>query len=331
MRDERYAVREMSLSVGVGESVGLVGESGSGKSLTTKAILRLLPRGIEVGEGSVRFEDNDLLSLPEGEMRAMRGTGIGYVPQDPLAALNPLLPVGDQVTEGLRMHSARGSWRRVKEVLRGYGVPIARREASRRAAEILEQVGIDSPDQRARQYPGHLSGGMRQRAIIGAALALRPKLLVADEPTTALDATIEREILDLVSRLRREMNASLLLVSHDLDVIAWVCERAYVLYRGRVMEAGSVEELFSSPRHPYTRLLVDSAAAVKYGASRRNSAKQMSEEVSENGCPFAPRCANAIDKCWSSFPTREVTASGGEYWCFNPVESARDGAARDAT
>jgi oligopeptide/dipeptide ABC transporter ATP-binding protein len=253
-------------------------------------------------------------------MEEVRGRLIGYVPQDPLAALNPVLSVGDQITEPLRVHN-QGQWRVTRilgEILRGYGVPLGRRRWQAQATELLARVGIAHPEIRAKQLPHQFSGGMRQRAIIASALALKPRLVIADEPTTALDATVQAQILNLLTQLRQEeQNRALLLVSHDLNLVSWNCDYVYVLYRGRLLEEGTVASLFQDSRQPYTVSLMAATpdldappvAVETSGAQRDRSA----------GCPFAPRCPNAGEVCWRVFPERTVVNAHHAYWCHYPV------------
>ena len=317
---ERAVVDGVSLRVDAGESVGIVGESGSGKSLTSRAVLDLLPPGVRRTGGSVVFRGRELTGLGEPELRRLRGPEIGYVPQDPLAALDPLLTVGEQLTEVLRVHrpGRRGPWSDAVEILAGFGVRRGRRRMYDQAAELLAQVGIDRPRERARQHPGGFSGGMRQRAVIAAAVALKPALMVADEPTTALDATVERGVLDLLGRLRREIGMALLLVSHDLDVIAWTCERAYVCLQGQVMETGPVDRLIDAPRHPYTAELIESSGLVKAGGTRRRTGGRERTGDVDGGCPFASRCARALPVCGRVRPGPAEAGPAHEFWCHNP-------------
>jgi ABC-type dipeptide/oligopeptide/nickel transport system ATPase component len=237
-------VREVSFTVATGEMVGLVGESGAGKSLTAYAILRLLPAGARIAGGRVLLEGRDLLALPEAEMRRVRGRRIAMVFQEPMTALNPTFTIGFQVVEAVRAHRRLG-----------------RREAREEAVALLERVAIPDPEARLGAYPHELSGGQRQRVVIAMALACDPALLLADEPTTALDVTVQAQILDLLRRLREELGLAVLLVTHDLAVVAKTCERALVMYRGRLVEEGPVGELFAHPAHAHTRALLSAAAA----------------------------------------------------------------------
>ncbi|HLE85998.1 MAG TPA: ABC transporter ATP-binding protein [Thermoanaerobaculia bacterium] len=242
-------VREVSFTVATGEMVGLVGESGAGKSLTAYAILRLLPAGARIAGGRVLLEGRDLAALPEAEMRRVRGRRIGMVFQEPMTALNPTFTVGFQVAEAVRAH-------------RRLGRAAARAEALR----LLDRVALAGAARRLDAYPHELSGGQRQRVVIAMALACDPALLLADEPTTALDVTVQAQILDLLRRLREELGLAVLLVTHDLAVVAETCERALVMYRGRLVEEGPVGELFAHPAHAHTRALLSAAAPVAAAA-----------------------------------------------------------------
>jgi oligopeptide/dipeptide ABC transporter ATP-binding protein len=317
----RAVVQDVSITVGQNESVGIVGESGSGKTMTTRAVLQLLPPGVRQAGGTVSFRQRDIARLGKSELRRLRGRDIGYVPQDPFASLDPLLTVGEQITEVVRAH-APGRARLlagIVEIAAGIGLRRRRRQMFEQAASMLEQVGITEAYERARQYPGTFSGGMRQRAVIAAAIVLRPALLIADEPTTALDATIERGVLDLLRELRRNQGMSLLLVSHDLDVIAWSCDRAYVMYQGRVMESAPVAALLRDPRHPYTAALVSSSRLVKTGGAPRAGIEDREYPVPPGaGCPFAPRCPRVQPQCPAVAPPRSSAGRDHEYWCHNP-------------
>ncbi|MTD55989.1 ABC transporter ATP-binding protein [Amycolatopsis pithecellobii] len=298
------AVDGVSFDVEPGRTVGLVGESGSGKSVTALAIMGLLPkRGAEV-KGSVHFEDTDLLTLSDKQLRDKRGRDLGMVFQDPLSSLNPVIPIGLQITEVLERH--RG---------------MRRKEASAEAKELLGRVGIPDPSRRLSEYPHQLSGGMRQRALIAIALACRPRLLIADEPTTALDVTIQAQILALLSELVRDTATALIMITHDLGVVAGLCDEVNVMYGGRVVERAERYALFSSARHPYTHGLLESIP--RLDAPRGEKLVPISGSVADNlpwehACAFAPRCRNALDRC------REVTPElvpdhGGTLRCHNPV------------
>jgi ABC-type dipeptide/oligopeptide/nickel transport system ATPase component len=239
------AVREVSFTVGPGETVGLVGESGAGKSLTAHAVLRLLPPGVRIAGGRVLLEGRDLVALPEAAVRRVRGGRVGMVFQEPMTALNPAFTIGFQLVEAIRAH---------RRLDRGR----AREEARR----LLDRVAIPQPERHLASYPHELSGGQRQRVVIAMALACRPALLLADEPTSALDVTVQARILELLRELREELGLAILLITHDLAVVAQTCDRALVMAAGRIVEEAAVAELFRRPRHPYTRALLAAAEAV---------------------------------------------------------------------
>jgi glutathione transport system ATP-binding protein len=312
------AVRDLSLTVPRGGSVGLVGESGSGKTMTALAVLGLTPSNARVQAERLRFEGEDLTALGGGDLRRLRGARIGYIPQDPLSALNPVLTVGDQITEVERMHPERGRPPRLREVLRGYGINARRRATVDRAAALLESVQIPDARTRARQYPHEFSGGMRQRAIIASALARSPSLIVADEPTTALDATVEKQVLDLLAELRRERDLAMLLVSHDLNVVSWHCDRVYVMHGGRLLEEGPTEAIFRRPRQPYTAALLAATPDLRRPPRAREKAQPRTVPASD-GCPFAARCPQALPVCSQRFP--EATGGGPDHQfaCHNPL------------
>jgi peptide/nickel transport system ATP-binding protein len=284
--------------------VGLVGESGCGKSVTSMAIMRLLPqRGVRV-TGSVKLDGEELLTLPEAQMRERRGRDLSMVFQDPLSSLNPVIPIGLQVTEVLRRH-------------RGMG----KDEASAAAVDLLDRVGIPDPRRRLSAYPHQLSGGMRQRALIAIALACRPRLLIADEPTTALDVTIQAQILELLKELVSETGAALIMITHDLGVVAGLCETVNVLYGGRIVERAQRHRLFATPRHPYTHGLLQSIP--RLDAAAGETLEAIPGSVVDNlpwtsACAFAPRCARSIERCVELTPAAETTG-GRLLRCFNPV------------
>jgi peptide/nickel transport system ATP-binding protein len=286
--DGRYVpvVRDVSFTVAPGETLGLVGESGCGKSSTALALLRLLPPAGRIAGGRVVFGGRDLLAVREPELRAVRGGGIGLVFQDAMSALNPVFTAGDQVAEALVAHG-RGGWS----------------EARRRAVDLLDEVRLADPGRVARSYPHQLSGGMRQRVMIAIALACRPALVIADEPTTALDVTIQAEILDLLAELRDSARLALLLVTHDLGVIARMAHRVAVMYAGQIVEDAPVSDLFHRPQHPYTRALL--AAVPGRELSKRPAAIPGSAPApgaTLTGCPFAPRCSERLDPCGVTAP-----------------------------
>jgi len=284
----------IDLDVEAGEMLGIVGESGSGKSMTLRAILRLLPAAARTS-GTVTWLGRDVLTLPEPQLRRVRGGEIGMVFQEPMTALNPVLTIGLQITESLTTH--RG--------LRGGA-------AREQAAALLDQVGIPDARRRLGNYPHEFSGGMRQRAMIAAALAGGPKLLLADEPTTALDVTIQDQILKLLLRLKQALAMSVVIVTHDLGVVAGTCDRVAVLYAGRVMEFGPVEAIFARPAHAYTLGLLRSLPGAAHARSRLGGIPGMPPDplAMPPGCRFAPRCGFAIDACRAAAPALRPVGPG---------------------
>jgi len=301
------AVDGVSFMLDRGETLALVGESGSGKSVTSLSIMRLvpIPPG-EIAGGAVRFRGRDLLRLSESEMRHVRGNEIGMIFQEPMSSLNPLLTVGEQIAEVVRLH-------------RGLG----RRTARRHTMEMLARVNIPDPDRRAAEYPHRLSGGMRQRVMIAMALACHPALLIADEPTTALDVTIQAQILELIRTLQTEMEMSVLFITHNLGVVAQVADRVAVMYAGRIVEQGRVETVFSEPLHPYTRALLRSIPRVEGGG--RDPAHRLlsipgqvpSPAALPPGCSYAPRCPLADGLCRSAMPGIDTPRPGHEVRCYH--------------
>lgn len=302
------AVDGVSFDVRPGQTVGLVGESGCGKSVTSLAIMGLLPRRGVTVEGQASFEGTNLLSLRQDDMRDRRGRDIAMIFQDPLSSLNPVVPVGLQVTEVLERH--RGMSRQAAQ-------PLAR--------DLLQRVGIPDPDRRLKDYPHQMSGGMRQRALIAMALACAPRLLIADEPTTALDVTIQAQILALLKELVVETGTALVMITHDLGVVAGLCDEVNVLYGGRIVERGDRHELFADPRHPYTSGLLGSIP--RLDAPRGEKLTPIPGSVADNlpwssACAFAPRCSQPIDVCTQRTPELEESYRRS-LRCFNPVEATR--------
>jgi peptide/nickel transport system ATP-binding protein len=298
------AVDGVSFDVRPGQTVGLVGESGCGKAVTSLAIMGLLPKRGNTVEGQATFEGTNLLALDEKAMRERRGRDIAMIFQDPLSSLNPVVPVGLQVTEVLERH--RGMSRKAAQ-------PVAR--------DLLTRVGIPDPDRRLKDYPHQMSGGMRQRALIAMALACAPRLLIADEPTTALDVTIQAQILALLKELVQETNTALVMITHDLGVVAGLCDEVNVLYAGRIVERGERHELFADPRHPYTNGLLGSIP--RLDAPRGERLSPIPGSVADNlpwthACAFAPRCSQPIDVCTSTTPALEETPRRA-LRCHNPV------------
>jgi len=293
------AVTDMELTIGPGETVALVGESGSGKSVTSLAVMGLLPKGVgRIAAGKVLLsrksgEVVDLATLPEDTLRGMRGNDIGMVFQEPMTSLNPVYTVGEQIAEPIRIH-LRKSYR----------------DAAADAVRLLADVGIPDPARRAGQYPHELSGGMRQRVTIAMALACDPRLLIADEPTTALDVTIQAQILDLLQKLQRERGMGILFVTHNLGVVAEIADRVVVMYAGRIVESGPVREVFAHPRHPYTKGLLRSVPRLGQAVELRRTGTPLptirgnvpSLRNLPKGCPFANRCDYAIPACNAAVP-----------------------------
>ncbi len=302
-----YAVNGVTFSIGPGETLGIVGESGCGKSVTSLALLGLLPRAGRVPGGSARFEGRELLQLPDKAMRRIRGREIAMIFQDPMTSLNPVLTIGRQIREALQTH-----------------FDLEKAEAKGRAVELLDQVGIPSAKSRANDYPHQFSGGMRQRAMIAMALACEPKLLIADEPTTALDVTIQAQILDLLRKLVADRDMALILITHDLGVVAGMCERVNVMYGGMFMETGSAEQVFARPRHPYTLGLLQSVPRLD---ATRKTRLQAIEGVPRNmlsppsACPFQPRCRYEVEQSRLEVPPLRELEPGHWVACFNPVPS----------
>jgi peptide/nickel transport system ATP-binding protein len=302
---ELRAVDGVSFTVPAGATVGVVGESGSGKSVTALSILRLVrdPPGRVVG-GQVLLRGRDLLALPEREMRKVRGGEIGMIFQEPMTSLNPVMTTGAQVAEPLVIHRGK-----------------SKREALAEAAELFRLVGIADHERRIHDYPHQMSGGMRQRVMIAMALACRPALVIADEPTTALDVTIQAQILELLARLRKELGMALLLITHDLGVVAETCDDVVVMYAGHVVERARARELFARPRHPYTRGLVDSRQAT--GGRKLRAIPGMVPRLDQlpKGCRFADRCDRVQQKCRDELPALDVIDPGRLVRCFFPVPS----------
>jgi peptide/nickel transport system ATP-binding protein len=284
------AVEGVSFAVAEGETLALVGESGCGKTLTALSVLRLAPPAAVVEARSIVLRGRELTRLSDREMREVRGKEVGVIFQDPLAALNPVWPVGEQVAEGLRLHEGLGC-----------------RAAWDRAVEALREVGIADPRRRASEYPHQLSGGMRQRAMIAAALACRPPLLIADEPTTALDVTLQAQIIDLLLRLREERRLSILLITHDLGVVAELAHRVAVLYAGQIVESAGVAALFRRPLHPYTRALLAAVPRLDRGGRLATIEGAVPDPTRyPPGCRFAPRCPAALEACRQPQELREL-------------------------
>ena len=308
MQGDVTAVDDVSFDVAPGEVLGIVGESGSGKSVTALSIMGLLPQPPgRVAGGEILFEGRDLLKLPKSEMRRMRGSAIGMIFQEPMTSLNPVFTIGDQITETIRVHERIGA-----------------AAARARGIEMLAKVGIPSPDRRIDDYPHQLSGGMRQRVMIAMALSCSPKLLLADEPTTALDVTIQAQILDLLRDLRREFGMAIVIITHNMGVIAEFADRVAVMYAGRIAEEGPIERIFDAPTHPYTAGLLASTPDMLSDAPRMRTIPGTLPSLYElpPGCRFAPRCARRIEGCDSGRPAMLRLAPGHSAACIRAGEGA---------
>jgi oligopeptide/dipeptide ABC transporter ATP-binding protein len=295
------AVDGVDFELPAGHTLGVVGESGSGKSVTALSVMGLIERPGEIREGSrILLGDRDLVTLSEREMESIRGNEMSMIFQEPMSSLNPVYAVGEQIAEAVRTHR-----------------DVTRKEADERACEMLELVGISEPRRRSKDYPHQLSGGMRQRVMIGMALACDPKLIIADEPTTALDVTIQAQILDLLIGLRERLGMSILLITHDLGVVAEMCDEVVVMYAGRVVERGAVREVFASPQHPYTEALLQSIPVL--GMTQSAPLRVIRGTVPSpldwpEGCRFAPRCDYAFERCGEQPPL--FSSQGRESACW---------------
>jgi peptide/nickel transport system ATP-binding protein len=300
-----HAVDNVSFNVKRGEAVALVGESGCGKSVTAMSIMRLLARPGRITGGEVRFKGRDLAALPEKEMRKVRGNDIAMVFQEPMTSLNPVFKIGAQVAEAIRLHRK-----------------VSKKEAWKQAGDMLELVAIPDPHKRLDDYPHQLSGGMRQRVMIAMALSCDPELLIADEPTTALDVTIQAQIMEILAALQKKLGLAVLLITHDLGVVAEFCERVIVMYTGRVVEEAPVHQLFANPAHPYTRGLLKSLPSVSAGdvsAPKRLptiTGMVPSLNALPKGCKFNPRCPDVMDICLGNEPALMLVAPEQDARCY---------------
>src|SRR6266702_1102574 len=308
------AVGNIDLRVDAGETLGIVGESGCGKSMTGLSIIGLLPPGGSIVGGSIKLDGRELVGLKDEELRPVRGNEVAMIFQDPLTALDPTKTIGYQVAEPVRLHRNA-----------------SKAEALDRAVEVLSLVGLPRPKERLKDYPHQLSGGLRQRVMIAMALACEPKLLIADEPTTALDVTIQAQILDLLRQLVAERDTALVLITHDLGVVAGMCERVHVMYAGMFMETGSAEQVFETPRHPYTLGLLQSVPRLDAPRGRRLHPIEGAPRDMLNApafCPFAPRCSYEVTQSRLEVPPLVEIEPGHRVACFNPVPA--DAWAREA-
>jgi peptide/nickel transport system ATP-binding protein len=304
-RRETEVLSRASFAMAPGEIVGVVGESGSGKSVMALAIMRLLGAQGRVSGGRIRFDGQEITTLPEAAMRAIRGRQIGMVFQEPMTSLNPLFTIGYQIAEVLAIHLG----------LKGAA-------AERRVVELLAAIGIPSPAERVKAYPHQLSGGMRQRVMLAMAMACGPKLLIADEPTTALDVTIQAQILELLLRLKRDSGTAILLITHDMGVIARMAERVLVVYAGEIVEDAPVRELFARPGHPYTRLLLEAVPTPRQRLARLPviAGALPPPSALPQGCRFHPRCPDAIQRCRDEAPAAFVLGGGRSARCWRAAE-----------
>ena len=296
------AVRDVSLAIQPGESVALVGESGSGKSVTSLAVMGLLKLPGRIAGGDIRWKGETLLGEPGRPLlNDVRGKELAIVFQDPMTSLNPTFTVGTQLTEVLRRH-----------------MNLTRGQATEKAADLLAQVGISSPRQRLEQYPHEFSGGMRQRALIAMALACEPQLLIADEPTTALDVTIQAQILELLADIQQRLNLAVLLITHDLGVVAGLCQRVAVMYAGKVVEEGPIDDIFASPQHPYTRGLLASTPRLDTVNRRLTGIPGVPPTMQrvQSGCAFTPRCTSAMERCGAHEPQLVSTSETRKVACW---------------
>ena len=306
----RHAVQDVSFQLNRGEILGIVGESGCGKSMTALSILKLVSSPpVYITGGEILYDGRDLLKLDKKEMRKIRGNRISMIFQEPMTSLNPVYTVGKQIMEAIVLHQQA-----------------EKKQAFERAVETLRLVGIPSPEQRMREYPHQLSGGMRQRVMIAMALSCRPELLIADEPTTALDVTIQAQILDELRRLQRQFGTSIMMITHDLGVVAEMARRVLVMYAGQVVEYGAVEEIFRNPLHPYTRGLLESIPRLDQTVEKQHVIKGMVPGLNEmpKGCRFCPRCAQAMEICREKEPDLFVYG-GQKARCWLYKEGKADG------
>ncbi len=305
-----HAINGVSFTLGEGETLGIVGESGCGKSVTMLSLLQLIPRppGKIVG-GTALLHENDLLKMNEPEIRRVRGAQIAMIFQDPMTSLNPVLTIGRQLTEALELH-----------------LGMSKEQARNRAAELLTMVNIPQAKDRLDDYPHQFSGGMRQRVMISMALSCNPQVLVADEPTTALDVTIQAQIVDLVKRLRDDLGMAIIWITHDLGIIAGLAERVIVMYAGFIVEEAPVKELYANPRHPYTIGLLGSLPRVDETAHRRlSSIDGLPPDLLDKPtmCQFAPRCSYAVERCWKEIPPLESVGPGHFKACWIDTRTGR--------
>lgn len=302
-----FAVDDVSFSVKKGQTLGIVGESGCGKSVTSLSIMRLIQKPGNIESGKVLFKGQDLLKLSDDKMREIRGNEIAMIFQEPMTSLNPVYTIGDQIEEAILLHQKN----------------LDKKQARERAIDMLRIVGIPAPEKRFHEYPHQLSGGMRQRVMIAIAISCNPELLIADEPTTALDVTIQAQILDLMRKLQKDFNAGMILITHDLGVVAEMCQEVAVMYAGRVVEFGTVEDIFYRPKHPYTKGLLDSIPHFETGhkLDQLKTIKGMVPSLYNLpvGCRFADRCPYVQNDCRQAYPTLENLRGIHKVSCYHPL------------
>lgn len=303
------AVSDVSFSIQSGEILGVVGESGCGKSVTSLSVMDLVPKPGKIVDGTIKFKDEELTKATQRRLRQIRGNEIAMIFQEPMTSLNPVFTIGSQLIDAIRLHN-----------------PISKKKAASRAVDMLKRVGMPRSEQLLKDYPHQLSGGMRQRVMIAMAMACEPDLLIADEPTTALDVTIQAQILDLMKRLNNELNTSILLITHDLGVVADVCDRIVVMYAGKVVEEGSVRTIFNHPQHPYTEGLIRSVPNMYAKRDRLYSIPGNVPKPGslDKGCQFAPRCPYAFDRCTVENPQLLETEDSHQVRCFLHEESEQE-------
>lgn len=287
--DMFHAVDGVSLDVSPGERLGIVGESGSGKSITAQAMLRLVPTPGVITGGEIRFDGRDVMKMSSRDIQRWRGADAGMIFQDPMSSLNPLMRVGQQVRESLEIH-----------------LHMNKKKATQRTVELLNSVGLPDAESRSREYPGAFSGGMRQRVCIAIAMACSPRLVIADEPTTALDVTVQAQVLDLLDQMADELRTAVILISHDLGIVSNFCDRILVMYAGRIVESGTTDEIIGDPKHPYTRALLNSISLMGQEVPNRLTSIAGTPPVAgarSLGCSFAPRCPLVVPRCLEVDPT----------------------------
>lgn len=295
------AVNDVSFSLKPGETLGIVGESGSGKSVTSLSIMGLIPKSNGKVEGSILYNGKELTNLSEKQMRKLRGNEIAMIFQEPMTSLNPVFTIGNQMVESIRLHTS-----------------LSKKEAKKKAIDMLKRVGIPRAEEIMNEYPHQLSGGMRQRVMIAMAMSCTPSILIADEPTTALDVTIQAQILDLMRNLKKDSNTSILLITHDLGVVAEMCDRVIVMYAGKIVEEADVRTIFHHPNHPYTKGLIQSTPQLKETKQRLYSIPGNVPSIKEmpSGCTFAPRCEYATDQCLHQVPELKDVGTNHKSRCW---------------